>query len=58
MVLPYLSLSVLKNKPFSHQQDARDDIGGAEATGIKGFLVQTGKLKFLNYQVLVLFAST
>jgi len=25
--------------------DARDDIGGAEATGIKGFLVQTGKYR-------------
>lgn len=25
-------------------KDARDDIGGAEAIGIKGFLVQTGQL--------------
>ena len=35
-------------KTIYSQQDARDDVGGAEATGIKGFLVQTGKFKFQN----------
>ena len=54
MVLPHFSQSWLENnKPYSDQQDARDDIGGAEATGIKGFLVQTGRLKFQNYMYLL-----